>query len=260
MGLVAAASLGPALLPTLLPQPSRAMALTLDQIVEKLKPIPVFTLANDQGEPLIATPPATATDKKPAPIAGAFIDEKDAEAFLASLKTNNPALAKTVHIVPLSLGSVYALTQKNPDTPGYLAFSYVPNQQQVQAALALLKQQGQNLTQFNGVPLFVARGGAQKTYLTIKIDGKEVIPLFFDEQQLEALLAKFKKEQPAIASTLEVQVLNLEGMLELMRKNNGPQFDQLVLVPSQDSLDYINSLQKSPTPQPSTAPKPSSAP
>lgn len=42
---------------------------------------------------------------------------------------------------------------------------------------------------------------------------------------------RFKQQDPKVASTLEIQVLNLEGVIEVLRTKNDPQLDQIVLVP-----------------------------
>jgi hypothetical protein len=47
-----------------------------------------------------------------------------------------------------------------------LNFAFIPVQQQVQSAQALMGQSGQQAQQFQGTPLFVAKGGQDQGYLT----------------------------------------------------------------------------------------------
>lgn len=236
----------------------QVLAIPQEQIIQKLRPVPVFTIANAQGAPLVASPP---TGQKGRAVAGVFISQKDAQDFLNNLKTKNPDLAKNVKVVPVSLAEVYQLNQTNKGKPEQLDFAYVPSKQQVDTAVALLKQQGgQQPQQFNGTPLFVARGGKEKGYLTIQQDGKSIIPMFFNKEELQGLLDRFKKQQPDMSASVEIQVLNLEGLMEILRTKNDPQLDQIVLVPPQQSIEFVRSIspqQGTPaTNKPAVAPAP----
>jgi nickel transport protein len=193
-------------------------------------------------------------------VAGVFISQKDAQEFLNNLKSKKPDLAKNVQVVPISLAEVYQLNQTNKGKPEQLDFAYVPSKQQVDTAVSLLKQQGgQAPQQFNGTPLFVARGGKDKGYLTIQQNGKAIIPMFFNKEELQGLLDRFKQQQPTLAATIDIQVLNLEGLMEVLRTKNDPQLDQIVLVPPQQSIDFLKSItpqQGAPANKPAAAPAP----
>ncbi|XGW00499.1 MAG: Tic22 family protein [Leptolyngbya sp. BL-A-14] len=247
---------GSALIGSFLAGTMQVLAIPQEQIIQKLRPVPVFTIANQQGAPLVASPPS---GQKGRAVAGVFINQKDAQDFLNNLKTKNPDLAKNVKVVPVSLAEVYQLNQTNKDKPEQLDFAYVPSRQQVDTAVSLLKQQG-GQQQFNGTPLFVARGGKEKGYLTIQQDGKSIIPMFFNKEELQGLLDRFKQQQPTMASSIEIQVLNLEGLMEVLRTKNDPQLDQIVLVPPQQSIEFVKSQQgAAPAPggnKPAAAPAP----
>lgn len=220
------------------------LALTPEQIVQKLNRIPVFTIADGQGAPLVAQPP---NGQKGNPAAGVFISQKDAQAFLDRLKTQNSDLAKNVKVVPVSLAEVYQLEQKNQGKNSQVDFVYVPTKQQVEAATAILKQSGQKIDQFPGTPLFAARAGKDKDkgFLTIQQGNQSLIPMFFDKEQLQNLLDRFKQQQPALAATADIQVYPLEGLLDAMQKQQDPQLEKIVIVPSVESLQFIQSLQSS---------------
>jgi hypothetical protein len=256
---------GSVLAGTVLAGASRVLALPQDQILQKLRSVPVFTIANGQGAPLVASPPQG--QKGPA-VAGVFISQKDAQAFLETLKSKNPDLAKGVNVVPISLAEFYQLQQQNKDKPQGLGFAFVPSKQEVTIAVDLLKKSGQQVQQFNGTPIFVARGGDQKGYLTIQQGNQSVIPMFFKKEELQSLVDKFKQQQPKLASTIDIQVLNLEGLIEVFRTKNDPQLNQVVLVPSQEAIDYVRSAaggakpngQAQPTSAPANKPAPASKP
>ncbi|WP_254721894.1 Tic22 family protein [Kovacikia minuta] len=102
----------------------------------------------------------------------------------------------------------------------------------------------------------MAKGGKEKGYLTIQQGNQSVIPMFFKKEELQALVDKFKQQQPNMASTIEIQVLNLEGLIEVLRTKNDPQLNQVMLVPSQEAITYVQSLGGSK--QPGNQPKPAS--
>ncbi|MBA2748100.1 MAG: hypothetical protein H0U45_05040 [Tatlockia sp.] len=234
LGIVSSAIVGSAIFGTM-----SAFSLPQDQIVQKLGPVPVFTITDAKGAPLVAS---NNDNKKEGGVAGVFINQKDAEAFVNQLKTKNPELAKTVRVVPVSLGEVYKLDQASSSKPNSLDFAYVPAKQQVDAAMALLKQSGQDEKKFQGTPLFVAKAGKEKGYLTVKQADKQVIPFFFNKEELQSMLDRFKKQQPDLASTVEIQVVNLEGVIETMQSRNDTQLNQIMLVPPKASVDFIRSL------------------
>lgn len=216
------------------------LALTPEQIAQKLRPIPVFTIANNQGAPLVASPPS---GQKGTPVAGVFISRKDAQAFLEALKSKNPNLAKEVKVVPVSLAEVYQLNQASQGKPDQLSFEYVPTKQQLDSAVALLKQGGdQKVQQFNGTPLFVAQAGKDKGFLTIQQGNQSVIPMFFNKEDLQVLLERFKQQEPSLANSVGIQVFPLEGVVEAMKKQNDPQLDKVVLIPSRESIEFVRSL------------------
>lgn len=59
-----------------------ALALPQEQILEKLGPVPVFTITDDKGAPLVASVP---NKPKEGGVAGVFINRQDAEAFVDRL-------------------------------------------------------------------------------------------------------------------------------------------------------------------------------
>jgi nickel transport protein len=96
---------------------------------------------------------------------------------------------------------------------------------------------------FNGTPLFVAKAGKKQGYLTVKQANQQVIPFFFNKGELQSMLERFKKQKPDLASTIEIQVVNLEGVLQAMQTRNDQGLNQIVLVPPRASLEFVRSLQ-----------------
>lgn len=219
---------------------NNALALPEAQIVEKLKLVPVFTITDAQGAPLTASVP---NGDKQTSVAGIFISQQDAQAFIDKLKAKDPQLAGTVKVVPVSLAEVYQMDKANQNKPDELEIAYVPMKQQVDAAVALLKQQGQQVNQFNGVPMFVATGGPEKGYLTIQQGEQSIIPIFFNKDDLQTMVARFQQQQPDLAGQVQIKVVDLEGVIETLQKSDDPQLNQLVLIPPRETIEYLRANQ-----------------
>jgi nickel transport protein len=108
-----------------------------------------------------------------------------------------------------------------------------------------MPQSGQQAQQFQGTPLFVAKGGEDQGYLTIQQNGQQVIPFFFEKEQLQGLVDRFKQQQPNMASTVKVEAVTLEGVIQTLQSSNNEQLNNIVLVPSRESLEYIRGLSSS---------------
>jgi hypothetical protein len=85
---------GSALLGSFCTDNLQALALTEDQVVQKLQSVPVFTVTDAQGSPLVASIPKGQNQNQTTAVAGVFISQKDAQAFVERLKTEKPDLAK----------------------------------------------------------------------------------------------------------------------------------------------------------------------
>jgi nickel transport protein len=235
LGLVGTALLGSFGLENL-----KALALPEQQVMEKLQPVPVFTVTDPQGAPLVATIPNG--QNKAQAVAGVFISQKDAQAFVQRLQKEKPELAKNVQVVPVSLAQIYKLRQENQNKPEGLNFAFIPVQQQLQAAQAIAGQAGQQGQSFQGTPLFVARGGRENGYLTVQENGKSVIPFFFEKEQLQAMVDRFKQQKPDLASTVKVEAVPLEGVIYTLQTSNNQELSNVVIVPSQEAISFLRSL------------------
>lgn len=208
------------------------------QIIEKLKNIPVFTLTDKNGAPLTA---AVNGDPKKGNYAGVYFSLKDAQIFLQQLTREKPDLAKQLQTQAVPLSEMYKLQVSKK-----IDIAFVPSAQQVKTALTLAQQTNSSLKKFDGVPLFIGRAGNPKGYITIDQDKKKVIPLFFDREQLQPYMDKFKKDNPRLASTAEIQVITLESFLDTLRTKNDPLYDKVIVVPSREGLEFIRSQKKPP--------------
>jgi Tic22-like family len=91
--------------------------------------------------------------------------------------------------------------------------------------------------------LFVGVAGKPKGFLTLNSaqDKKRVVPIFFDKEQLQVVLDKFKKDQPNLAATTEIQVITLDGLLTQMRAKNEAFYSQIVIASPREMTEYVQS-------------------
>ncbi|MGL5876094.1 MAG: Tic22 family protein [Xenococcaceae cyanobacterium] len=217
----------------------KALALPQEQILQKLKPVPVFTITDQQGAPLVAS------GENNAKVAGVFISQQDAQNFVSQLQKQKPDIGSKVRVIPVSLGEVYKLSQDSQKQANGLNFQYVPKQSEVEIAKTVPAQGGQKYQ--GGVPLFMAKAGKQQGYLTVEKDKQQLIPMFFEKSQLEEMVATFKKQKPDLASTIAVEVVPLEVVIANLQKSEDGTLNKILLVPPKDSIDFVRqSLQQSP--------------
>jgi len=228
---------GSVLLGTLLAAAHQALALTDEQVAQRLRSVPVFAITTAEGAPLVNT--VSQGDQQIA-IAEVYMSWEDAQEFLQELQEANPDLAGQVSIKPLSLGEIFRLLSEAPEGSNVPRFSLVPVESEVQAARALLQQQGEAAAEFQGVPVFYAEstqdGGG---YLTITQGENQVIPLYLQQEDVRSLLARVSEQNPGLANTMQIQVTTLESLISVLRSEDDPSLNNIFLVPPSDSLEYI---------------------
>ena len=202
-----------------------------------LDPIPVFTIADEEGAPLVTDDEDE--DKIAGKAAGIFISQEDADEFVVKLRESNSKLADKVQVIPVSLGQIYELDVAGGEED-ILDFAFVPEEEAVEDATSTLADNGEEYE--GGVPLFIAR--SEKGYLTVERNGQQVIPFFFDLDQLEELTAKFEAERPDLASNLTIEVNPLEGVIETLatsdnESNDNEVLEKIVLIPTDESTAFL---------------------
>lgn len=213
------------------------------RVIQKLGKVPVFTIASPEGQLLTASV-QTEQDDTSATVAPIFMDPQDAQAFLNQKQQESSALAD-VQVTPLPLSEVYRLQKENKDKAEPLVFQFFPKQKQVESAIALLQQEGQDAEQFNGVPLFVARTEDKQGLLVVQMNDQAVIPFFFSKEQLEGFIERAKQEQPNLElGNVQIGVISLAKFVDRLLTNADPQLNQMELIAPQATVEYIRSQQQ----------------
>jgi len=238
----------------------QALALPEEEITKRLQPIPVFTVTDAQGAPLVqsVTVPnnnqTAEQESQTVDVARVFLSRQDANTFLANLKSKDPDLGNSVQVVPVSLAEVYELEKNSRNQTENLDFALIPKQEQVQLAQPLWQaqieawerqnpNQGQRSKEFQGVPLFAAKAGPDQGYLTIQLEnGEQSIPFFFEKSLLQEMVDRYKQQQPSQANNVVIEVIPLAGLITALQREDNPDLNKITLMPSRESLEFLRSL------------------
>lgn len=208
-------------------------ALTLAQIETMLQPVPFFTVTDAKGAPMIATP----KDKSKGAV-GFFATPAAAEAFLAGVRTRNPASVAGTRVTAVSLWQIFKIAT-DPKAPFLVVF--VADENEVAAARPFLKP-----NQKVNIPLFLGRNGTSNGLLTVNQGAQQVIPAFLSKKDLDELMARFQKTQSAVMKGVQVEVMDLEALLGMLQKATDPNLGKIGIMASRANLEY---LQKREAPQ-----------
>lgn len=250
----ALALVGSILLGSLFVGNARVLALPEEEVKARLETVPVFTLVDAEGSLVVAT--FTEEQNSP-PVATVFISHANAENFLRNMGANDPESVNGVRIAPISLARVYEIALAGQDEENPLRVAFIPERQEVEAAVSILQENGEAVEEFQGVPLFIAKSGEgdEEALLTIQRGEEQVIPMYFSEEELQAALSGLRENQPELANSVRIDVVPLDRLIENLRTSDNQELNQIYLVPPQESIDFIRSMQEEGGAQPQ-APQP----
>jgi hypothetical protein len=221
------------------------LALSDQQIKEKLDSVPVFLITNPQGLPL-SRPLQGQNGKKGGSVTGVYMSQQEAQAFIDQLraaKDKDPKLSeivKSLQVTAVPLGVIYQQLQKTKNQPDRLVFAFKPVDQEVKGAMELLRASGQPVDQLKSPPVFAVRFAPDKGYVPIKVGSQkqEIIPLFLSEEDAKGLLSQVKPKFPKA----DIQVIDVDGVITTLQKKNDPWLNQVILFPDKAAREYIQKL------------------
>lgn len=205
----------------------RAQALPSEEVERILSPVPVFMITDGEGKPL------TASREEGETFTGVFLSRAEAQTFINDLSSNQPELAGQLQVLTLSL--IQVVRQARAQDAIWFEFVSIPGQ--LEAAQAIERD-------FQGTPLFAAKAGVEGGYLSITVNDRQAIPFFFEKQKLDNLVERFTRQNPDQANTIEIQVIPLELVISTLENSQEDTLKQIVLVLSDESLQYVRSLQE----------------
>ncbi len=209
------------------------------EVAERLNLVPVFAIVSQDGTPVVAN---VERDGRTLQVASFWLDQAQAQQVLEQVKTSSPEVASQAQVVPLSLGYAYEKSEEERAKNGDLYFEVVPRSSDVEAAKQVLQQTGQNVPpEAIGVPLFYGRSG--EGLLTIEQDGYEVVPFFFDRNDLRGALDRAAAQNPDVVQQTQIEVTSLAIVVERMLAPDAQaDVQKIAFIPSRSSLEYIQSL------------------
>jgi hypothetical protein len=237
IGLAGGAVVAPLLMQSLIhPQP--AFALPQEEVLKKLGPVLVYTVvavdeAKKQAVPLTA---AVKQGDKNFNVAWVFFSAQDAQKFVDqqkaganALKAKDPKAAdeqlkllNSTTVAPDSLATFYDAATKSKQS---LKIQFVPNEQQMKSAQSLQQN-------FQGVPLFRVNFG-QNRYGT---------SFFLSKEDLQTELVELKKKQPDLASQAKIEVVPLEGLIEILSTESGDDLKKIRVFAPLESRKLLQSI------------------
>jgi hypothetical protein len=241
--------IGSTLLGTVVSINAPVLALSEQQVKEKLDSVPVYLITNSQGLPL-SRPLPEAQGQKGGSVTGVYMSQKEAQSFIKELqnvKEKDPKMTemvKSLQVTAVPLGVIYQQLQSSKGKPDRLLFAFKPVEQEIKAAMDLLQKSGQQVNQFKSVPVFAVRFAPDKGYVPIKLpsDTQEIVPLFLSKQDALGLLGQVKGQFPKA----DIQVVDVDGVIKTLQDKNDEWLNRVVLVPSAESRDYIKTLPQTP--------------
>jgi len=201
-----------------------ADGLSAAQIEVLLKAVPVFSLTDAGGQPIISKVPDATKG-----VTAIFISPGTAAAALAQIKTKNAELATKLKINAVSLWDIYKLATSE-SSPFLIQF--VADPAEMDAAKPLIKE-GRTVR----VPLFVAKNKKDNGLLTINQKGMEAIPMFLSKKDLDSVLKKFAK--PELLNEIATDIVDLEQLLGSLNRIKDPNIAKATLVPPTESLEFL---------------------
>ncbi len=215
-------------------------ALSTEQVAERLNLVPVFTIVSQEGTPVLQN--VTRNDGQSVRLVNFWIGKEQADAAIAEIQQSNPEVAAQSQVIPISLGEAYQMSESQDPEMQDIAFQVLPRSSDVQSAVQILQANGETgATEFPGVPLFY--GISPQGLLTIEKDGVEIVPFFFDQQDLKTTLERAGQANPDVVSATDIQVTSLGQVVETMKDPQAQgDVQKIAFVPTRAALEFIQSM------------------
>ena len=241
-----------AILSIVIAQPFSALALSEQQVIDKLENVPTFTILNQEGQivPLQLNPKETqsqSSNKTPLPLV--FINPEDAFGLLQSLTQKKPGLKNDLRVAPVQLSLVYQILQQAQDKKTKQPpLQILPTLSAVRSALPLMSINGKKVEKPEdvGVPLFYAVVGDQEEYVIRRdVNNNEYIPFYWQKEEVEKDIELYQQQSPqARNQKITIKAIPLAQFIQVLREKNNRAVEIMQIVPSDKQIDTANQLIK----------------
>ena len=214
-------------------QPTPVVALPKSAIVDFLSGVPVYSVINQQGSPVgrqldngsVVTP--------------VFMSRREAEALLTELRRIDSEAASSYRIQMLPLSRIYKVARENSGNSTRLFLDYIPSTREANVARNLARENGQEYS--GDVPLYIAEIESEQSYLTIKQDDQNVVPIFFEKATIDQWIKSVVEAQPELGDSITISVISLSNLIANLEKNDNNFLRSLRFWPSEEMMQIIRS-------------------
>ncbi len=223
----------------------KALALPEEQILEILNPVPVFTIANKDGQAITITRPVenneASGENKEQTLLYVFMSPQDAQNYIETVvKEKNSDLASDATVITLPLGYIFEESQKQENQDKGLLFTFIPTQQSQTNAQGILEEDGKQYQ--GGVPLFWIKDKASGQPIPSfenENTSEPILRLFFDKNRLDAAVKESIQDEVDFDANFEVEVTLLEQVIGALVQKDDEYLQQIRFVISDESQNFI---------------------
>ncbi|MEM6253636.1 MAG: Tic22 family protein [Cyanobacteria bacterium P01_D01_bin.156] len=219
--------------------PPLAMALSEDEILEKLAIVPVFILLEESGSWTRNVVDLPNDGLGYVAAMRVFFNEADLISFVETVRLENPTFHQGGTFGIIDLATIMRRGSENQEIP--LSPIFVPSTEAFEAARALESN-------FRGVPLFALQD-APGSYLPLSSNGEgdeTVFSMFFSKQDAEIVLDDINRENPdnPVVAQTQVGVISFADFLDNLRNSNDQKFQFVRFAPDSEVVNQIQNLQR----------------
>ncbi|MGK7907469.1 MAG: Tic22 family protein [Synechococcus sp.] len=225
--------------PSIVGQADEAGPLTQEEVAERLSSVPVFAVVSEDNAPVIAT---VDREGESVQVIVFWLDHNAAQTALDNIRKTNSEMSAQARLIVISLTKAMRLASNERAKNGEITFSFLPDAKTLETATSIFNESGEveeSVESFPGIPLFF--GESQEGVLTIEANGSEVVPFFFDLNDLEATLERASGgENAAVLDSTQISVVSLDQVLKSMIDPNAEtNINQIEFIPSRSVLEYV---------------------
>ncbi len=227
-------------IPFLMAQAEEASPLTLEEATERLSSVPVFLVVSGDNAPVIAN--IEQEDDSPVQLVIFWLDQNAAKEALDNIVQTNPEVSDQARLIAISLSEALRVAKTEQENDGEITFSILPNSKTLEAATSMLNESGEleePIESFPGIPVFY--GESQEGVLTIEAADNEVVPFFFDREDLAATLERAGSgENAAVLDGTQIRVTSLDQVLNsMLDPSSDTNVSKIEFIPSRSALEYV---------------------
>ena len=220
---------------------SAAGPLSLEEATDRLSSVPVFSIVSEDNSPVLANIEQEGEEES-VQLVSFWLDHTAAQAALENIREANPTVGEKARLVPISLSEALRVARQEQENGGEISFRVWPDVENLEVATTMLNESGEveePVESFPGIPVFY--GESQDGVLTIEAEGTEVVPFFFDRNDLQATLDRAGTgENAEVVGQTNIRVTSLNQVVNSMvnpeAENN---VSKIEFVPSRTSLEFV---------------------